>query len=308
MNPLLRLLRPHQWLKNGFVFVGLLFGHAWHDPAQATAALLAFAAFCLLSSAVYVFNDYIDREQDQRHPEKKKRPLASGAVSVPAALALGAVCLAAGLALAFGANRAPWIFVAYLVLNAAYSLGAKHVVVLDVFIIAAGFMLRILAGTVGIGIPPTHWLLLCGLMLTLFLGFAKRRAELNALTGDSVDAGAGEPGASGGEAASGAAGHRRVLEHYSATMLDQFIVVAATGTVVSYALYTVNPETIVLHGTPWLIATVPFVLYGLLRYLFLLHRRGGGGDPARELLTDPHLLAAFSGWLILVTALLAGWL
>ena len=289
VRALLRLLRPHQWLKNGFVFVGLLFGHAWHDAARTGSALLAFAAFCLLSSAVYVFNDYIDREQDRRHPEKKRRPLASGAVAVPAALALAAACLAGGLALAFFASRAPWIFVAYLVLNAAYSLGAKHVVILDVFIIAAGFMLRILAGTVGIGIAPTHWLLLCGLMLTLFLGFAKRRAELNALLEDS-------------------AGHRRVLEHYTETMLDQFIGVAATGTVVSYALYTVNPETIALHGTPWLIATVPFVLYGLLRYLFLLHRRGGGGDPARELLTDHHLLAAFSGWLILVTAMLGGWL
>lgn len=289
MSALLRLLRPHQWLKNGFVFVGLLFGHAWHDPARASAALLAFAAFCLLSSSVYVFNDFIDREQDRRHPEKKNRPLASGAVPVPAALALAAACLAGGLALAFLASRAPWVFLAYLALNLAYSLGAKHVVILDVFIIAAGFMLRILAGTVGIGIPPTNWLMLCGLMLTLFLGFAKRRAELNALLESS-------------------AGHRRVLEHYSAAMLDQFIVVAATGTVVSYALYTVSAETIALHGTPWLIASVPFVLYGLLRYLFLLHRRGGGGDPARELLGDPHLIAAFAGWLILVAALLSGWL
>ena len=287
MHPLIRLLRPHQWLKNGFVFVGLLFGHAWTDPALAGAAGNAFAAFCLLSSAVYVFNDLIDREQDRRHPQKRHRPLASGAVGVPAALALACACLAGGLVLAFAFSRAPWIFLAYLGLNAAYSLGAKHVVVLDVFIIAAGFMLRILAGTLGIGIPPTHWLLLCGLMLTLFLGFAKRRAELNALLGES-------------------AGHRRVLEHYTEPMLDQFITVAAAGTVVSYALYTVSPETIAMHGTPWLIATVPFVLYGLLRYLFLLHRRGGGGDPARDILRDTHLLAACAGWLASVAVLLAG--
>ncbi|MDD5249975.1 MAG: decaprenyl-phosphate phosphoribosyltransferase [Rhodocyclaceae bacterium] len=289
MPPLLRLLRPHQWLKNGFVFVGVLFGHAWRDPALLGAALLAGAAFCLLSSAVYVANDYVDRNQDRRHPEKKRRPLASGAVSVPAALALGFVCLAGGLALAFLTSRAPWIFVAYLLLQVVYNLGAKHIVVLDVFIIAAGFMLRILAGTVGVGIPPTNWLLLCSLMLTLFLGFAKRRAELDALVDDS-------------------AVHRRVLEHYSRTMLDQFIVIAATGTVVSYALYTVSPETVALHGTPWLIATVPFVLYGLLRYLYLLHRQGGGGDPAREVLTDPHLLAALAGWTALVVALLSSWL
>ena len=201
MTPLLRLLRPHQWLKNGFVFIGLLFGHAWHDAASTQAALLAFATFCLLSSAVYVFNDLIDREQDRRHPVKRQRPLASGAVGVPAAVTLALVCLVAGLTLALAASRAPWIFVAYLLMNAAYSL--------DVFIIAAGFMLRILAGTVGIGIAPTHWLLLCGLMLTLFLGFAKRRAELDALPDD-------------------AAGHRRVLEHYSLPMLDQFIAPATT--------------------------------------------------------------------------------
>jgi len=286
MPPLIRLLRPHQWLKNGFVFVGLLFGHAWSDPALVQAALLAFAAFCLLSSAVYVFNDIVDREQDSRHPEKRNRPIASGAVGIPAAAVLGAVCLVGGLVLAFVASAAPWIFVAYLALNAAYSLGLKHVVILDVFIIAAGFMLRILAGTIGVGIAPTHWLLLCGLMLTLFLGFAKRRAELEALSADG-------------------ASHRRVLEHYTPRMLDQFIVLAATGTVVSYALYTVSPETIALHGTPWLIASVPFVLYGLLRYLFLLHRRGGGGDPARELLRDVHLLASFAGWLAVVVAMLA---
>ena len=279
MPALLKLLRPHQWIKNGFVFVGLLFGHAWSKPEYLVPGLEAFVAFCLLSSAVYVFNDWLDREQDRLHPRKKNRPLASGTVTPAAALSLALVCLAGGLGIAFsGASQAPWIFIAYLVLNAGYSLGLKHVVILDVFLIAAGFMLRILAGTLGLGIPPTHWLLLTGLMLTLFLGFAKRRAELNALLDDS-------------------AGHRRVLEHYSEGMLDQFITVAASGTVVAYALYTVAPETSALHGTPWLIATLPFVLYGLLRYLFLLHRHGGGGDPARDLLTDGHLLAALAGWL-----------
>ncbi len=286
VSALIRLMRPHQWVKNGFVFVGLIFGHAWRDAGLVTSALLAFAAFCLLSSAVYVVNDCIDREQDRHHPEKRRRPLASGAVSMRAALALAAVCLVAGLGLAFAASRAPWLFVLYLLLQVLYNAGAKHIVVLDVFIIAAGFMLRILAGTVGIGIPPTHWLLLCGLMLTLFLGFAKRRAELEVLVDDSAI-------------------HRRVLEHYSRNLLDQFIGISATGTVVSYALYTVSAETIALHGTRWLVATVPFVLYGLLRYLYLLHRQGGGGDPAREVLTDPHLLGALAGWALLVVALLA---
>jgi len=287
MHPLIKLLRPHQWIKNGFVFVGLLFGHAWHDPAKVTMALAAFAAFCLLASAVYVMNDLADREQDRLHPDKRHRPLASGTVGTGAAIALGLFCLGGGLALAFTvAGSAPWIFLAYLLLNAAYSASLKHVVILDVFLIAAGFMLRLLAGTLGIGIAPSQWLLLCGLMLTLFLGFAKRRAELNALMEQS-------------------AGHRRVLEHYSAPMLDQFLSMTAMGTVVTYGLYTVSTETVALHGTANLMLTVPFVLYGMLRYLYRLHRQGGGGDPARELLRDGHLLAAFFGWLGTVLAVLA---
>jgi 4-hydroxybenzoate polyprenyltransferase len=287
MHPLIKLLRPHQWIKNGFVFVGLLFGHAWHDPAKVTMALAAFAAFCLLASAVYVMNDLADREQDRLHPDKRHRPLASGAIGTGAAIALGLACLLGGLALAFTvAGKAPWIFVAYLLLNAAYSAGLKHVVILDVFIIAAGFMLRLLAGTHGIDIAPSHWLLLCGLMLTLFLGFAKRRAELGALMENS-------------------GGHRRVLEHYSEAMLEQFLTMTAVGTVVTYSLYTVSAETVAQHGTTYLMATVPFVLYGVLRYLYLLHRHGGGGDPARELFRDGHLLAALAGWLATVLAVLA---
>ncbi len=279
MSDLLRLLRPQQWIKNGFVFLGLLFGHAWNDPDKVMLACAAFVAFCLLSSCVYVMNDILDREQDRQHPRKRARPLASGAVGVGAAVALMALCGVAGLALAFTrGGEQPLIFVGYLALNTAYSFGLKHVVILDVFIIAAGFMLRILAGTLGIGIAPSHWLLLCGLLLTLFLGFAKRRAELNLLAEDS-------------------SGHRQVLEHYSAELLDQMITVAATGTLVAYSLYTVSPETVALHGTAHLIYTVPFVLYGMFRYLFLLHKRGGGGDPASELVRDPHLIAALVGWL-----------
>jgi 4-hydroxybenzoate polyprenyltransferase len=201
-------------------------------------------------------------------------------------LALGFACLLGGGLLAvLYAGQAPWIFLAYVMLNVAYSMGLKHVVILDVFIIAAGFMLRILAGTLGLGIAPSHWLLLCGLMLTLFLGFAKRLAELNALQDD------------GGS-------HRRVLEHYTEPMLDQFIAITAAGTVISYALYTVSAETVALHGTRALMLTVPFVLYGMLRYLWRLHRRDGGEDAARELLTDAHLLIAVSGWLALVLVLL----
>lgn len=292
MPPLIQLLRPHQWVKNGFVLVGLLFGHAWTNPEMRAQALAAFVAFCLISSAVYVMNDILDREADRRHPEKRKRPIASGRVGIGAAVALAGICLLAGGGLVFGLfgvppSQAPWIFVAYVLMNIGYSLGLKHVVILDVFIIAAGFMLRILAGTLGVGIQPSHWLVLCGLMLTLFLGFAKRRAEVE------VPAEEGKP-------------HRRVLDQYSVPMLDQFITLTGGATVIAYSLYTVSEETIALHGTPWLIATVPCVLYGLLRYLYRLHRAGGGGDPARELLNDPHLMGVFWLWLLLVIWLLAG--
>lgn len=284
----LRLLRPHQWLKNSFVLAGLLFGHAWQAPQKLVPGLWAVAAFCLLSSAVYIFNDLLDREADRRHPRKRHRPLAAGTVTVPLALTLMTLCLGGGIALAFTlAGSAPWVFVVYVLLNVAYTLGLKHVVLLDVFIISAGFMLRLLAGTLGLGIVPSHWLLLCGMMLTLFLGFAKRRAELSALSDDSGS-------------------HRRVLEHYSEAMLDQYLTVATACTVVSYSLYTVSAGTIALHGSSSLILTVPFVLYGMLRYLFLLHRRGGGGDPAQELIRDPHLLLAVLGWLATVVAILTG--
>ncbi|GAB4167229.1 MAG: decaprenyl-phosphate phosphoribosyltransferase [Rhodocyclaceae bacterium] len=278
-------LRPQQWIKNGFVFIGLLFGHAWNDAATVRMAIAAFAAFCLLSSAVYVMNDIADRDADRLHPRKSRRPVASGALGVPAAAALSLACALLGLALGFAwGGREPWIFPAYLAINLAYSLGLKHVVILDVFLISAGFMLRILAGTLGLAIAPSHWLLACGMLVTLFLGFAKRRAELDV-------AGAG-------------AAQRRVLEQYSAALLDQMITVAAAGTVVAYALYTLSPETIALHGTDRLVYTVPFVLYGMFRYLFLLHRRGGGGDPALEIVRDPHLVAALLGWLALTAWLL----
>lgn len=286
LMPFLKLLRPHQWIKSGFVFVGLLFGHVWQDGVLVEKILLAAAAFALAASSVYVLNDLADRERDRQHPEKCRRPLASGTVSVVQALLLGGACFGVALWMACSASLfVLYIVLAYVALNIAYSLGLKHVVLLDVFIISAGFMLRILAGTLGVGIAPSHWLLLCGLMLTLFLGFAKRRAELGILAGQ------------GGS-------HRRVLNDYDPILLDSLISVCATGAIVSYSLYTVSAETLLMHGTANLIYTVPFVIYGIFRYLYLLHRRGGGGDPASALLQDPHLLGAFGGWVAAVIALL----
>ncbi|MBE0627625.1 MAG: decaprenyl-phosphate phosphoribosyltransferase [Burkholderiales bacterium] len=278
---LLKLLRPHQWVKNGFVFVGLLFGDVSSDWGLRSSVLLAAAGFCLLSSCVYVLNDIFDREADRAHPLKRRRPLASATVSTIEALALAAACATVGLALGAAASAGvAAILVAYLLLNLAYSAGLKHVAILDVFIIAAGFMLRILAGTWGVGIAPSQWLLLCGLMLTIFLGFAKRRAELMVSEGDDP-AGASQ---------------RPVLDEYSPVLLDTMMAISAAGVIVSYSLYTVSPDTVALHHTDKLIYTLPIVLYGIFRYIFLLHRRGGE-DPASTLLTDAHMLVTGIAWL-----------
>ena len=285
---ILKLLRPHQYIKNGFVLLGVVFSHQW-DLLTVTAALLAFLAFCAIASAVYVLNDIVDVEADRAHPVKCQRPLASGAVSVALAWKLFAGMV--GLAVLLALWVSVWVVVivlAYLALNVAYSLHLKHVVIMDVFIISAGFMLRILAGTVGIGIEPSQWLLLCGLMITLFLGFAKRRAELLMLASDAPSSST-----------------RRVLDDYSPAMLDQYLAVSAACTVIAYSLYTVSPETVALHGTNALIYTLPFVLYGIFRYLFLLYQRGHGGDTSRELITDRHMLLTVVGWLITSLAILA---
>ncbi|MHB0990092.1 MAG: decaprenyl-phosphate phosphoribosyltransferase [Burkholderiales bacterium] len=273
-----RLMRPHQWLKNGFVFTGLIFGHAWHDEYLVYRVVVAAIAFSLISSAIYVVNDMADCERDRLHPVKCLRPLAAQQIRMTAAgwfaliLALCAAALASSVSSAVLA-----IVVAYAVMNLAYSVYLKHIVILDVFIIAAGFMLRILAGTLGVGIPPSQWLLLCGLMVTLFLGFAKRRAEMIELTVDK-------------------AAHRKVLAYYSPVLLDKMIGITATGVIMSYSLYTMSSDTIRVHGTPNLIYTVPFVMYGVFRYIYLLHRQGGGGDPSHDVVRDPHLLGAVTLW------------
>lgn len=281
-----QLLRPHHWVKNGFVLAGLLFGHAWDQPGYVAAAVAATLAFCLASSAVYAFNDAHDAQRDREHPDKKERPVARGAIAPAAARAIAALLASAALGLAAWTAWPVAAFVtAYLVLNAGYTLGLKRVPVLDVFAIASGFMLRLLAGTAGIGIEPSRWLLACGFLLTLFLGFAKRRAELERLSAD-------------------AAQHRPVLEAYSLAFLDKAVFICVVGMVVTYALYTVAETTVALHGTENLIWTLPWVLLGSFRYLFRLHYRGGGGDPAQELLRDPLLAAAALGWVATVAWLI----
>ena len=278
----LELLRPRQWVKNAFVLVGLIFGHAYLDPSMLQAALSATVEFCFASGAVYAFNDARDAAQDRDHPDKRDRPVARGAVSPREALALSAATGAAALLLAAWTGwKVAAIVAAYLGLSAAYTLGLKRIPVLDVVVIAAGFMLRLLAGTLGIGITPSNWLLACGFLLTLFLGFAKRRAEIARLTQD-------------------AGRHRAVLEDYSIGFLDKAIALCAAGMVAAYAWYTLAAETALLHGTGSLALTLPWVLLGTLRYLYRLRLRGGGGDPTEELLRDPLVAASVVGWLATV--------
>ncbi|WP_445001100.1 decaprenyl-phosphate phosphoribosyltransferase [Halomonas mongoliensis] len=281
MHAVAKLVRPHQYLKNGFVLLGPLFAHQW-DLATLSQALLAFLAFCCMASAVYVLNDIMDIEADRAHPVKCRRPLPSGAISLGTAKRLLVGLVVGSVVLSLLVSGWVTLFVtAYFVINIFYSWHLKHVVILDVFLISSGFMLRILAGTVGLGIEPSAWLLLCGLMVTLFLGFAKRRAELLMLE-YTVELDRGLT--------------RRVLDDYSPEMLEQFIAVTAACTILAYGLYTVSPQTVAVHGSDNLIYTLPFVVYGIFRYLFLLHRRAKGNDTAKDLVQDRHLLITVVAW------------
>jgi HAD superfamily hydrolase (TIGR01490 family) len=286
-HELLKLLRPHQWLKNAFVFVGVVFGHAWFQIDLLLAAALAAGAFSLAASAIYVVNDYADRERDRLHPKKRHRPLAAGSVTPNAAFVLaGALALAAaGLAAAAG-KVVVGIVAAYAVMNLAYSFSLKGIVILDVFIIAAGFILRILAGTLAIGIYPSQWLIVCSLFLTLFLGFTKRRAELLSAGSDFLI-------------------HRKVLLSYNASLLDKMISVCACAALMCYALYTTSPVTQEIHHTDKLVYTLPFVVYGFFRYLFLLHARQAGTDTSVDLARDKHLIATVLAWSAVTAWLIA---
>ena len=279
---LLKLLRPHQYIKNTFVLAGVLFSRQW-DIYTLLQAAWAFCAFSLSASAIYILNDLSDIEADRAHPKKRYRPLPSGKVSITTARKLAIILFLAAFIPTFLFND--WILVsillAYIVMNIAYSLRLKHIVLLDVFVISIGFMLRLLAGTWGIGISPSEWLLLCGMMLTLFLGFCKRTSELlqSAMADDTF-----------------AEKSRRVLTEYNTAMLEQFTSITAACAIISFGLYTVSDQTIRTQGTSNLIYTLPLVIYGIFRYLFLLHRHGKGTDTAKDLFTDKHLLLTGSCW------------
>lgn len=285
IKPLIILMRPHQYVKNSFVMIGPIFGHYWTAPAILDAALI-FVSFCFVASSVYIFNDLIDIDSDASHPIKKKRPLPSGEVSTGLAKLVMILLLASSLSLTSIVSYYVLFFVAlYVFINVLYSLCLKNIVILDVFIISIGFMLRILSGTVGLNIPPSAWLLLCGFMVTLFLGFAKRKAELQMTVATKK---------------SKENHFRKVLNDYNGKMVDQFLAITAACTIICYGLYTVSDQTIQIHGTSNLIYSLPFVVYGVFRYFFLLENREKGDDAAKDLIADPHLVITILIWLFIV--------
>lgn len=273
---LLRALRPQQWVKNIFVLAAVVFAradatvpHAEHDYSDIVRSLWAFAAFCLGASAIYLVNDVFDIESDRAHPTKRFRPIASGELAIPAAIAMAAACVAGALGfgwLARGDPRVLWVVAAYIALNSAYSFKLKHVVLLDAFCIATGFLLRVKAGALAAEAYVSHWLMLCTLFLALFLALCKRKAEMD-LLGD-------ESGA-----------HRANLRQYTTGFLDQMVTMLAACTVVCYTMWTVADDTAAKFGERnALIYTVPFVVFGLGRYLLLVSQQRGGGSPTRVLL------------------------
>lgn len=285
---LLLSLRPTQWTKNVFVFAGLIFGEKLRDPHAAARAGAAFGIFCLLSGVVYLINDVRDRDADRLHPVKARRPIASGALPASTAIGAAVVLTVIGLTAAFWLDRRFGLVAAtYVGLLGLYSASLKHIVILDALTIAVGFALRALAGAVVIDVLFSHWLLLLMLLGALFLALSKRRAELTSL-------------------AEGATGHRRILAEYSPYLLDQMIAVVTASTLLAYAFYTISPETIAKFGTDHLLWTVPFPLYGIFRYLYLVHQKDGGGNPSEVLVTDRPIMVCVALWGATVIAILYG--
>ena len=275
-------LRPKQWTKNLLLFAGFLFTiEQRHPPFTWLKVITAFVLFCAISGAGYILNDALDVERDRKHPRKSKRPIASGQVPIPAAVTFGALLAAGGLSCAFFLDRYfGALAVAYFLLTAAYTLFLKHFVILDLLGVTAGFVIRAVAGAVVVqAIDPatgsahrvaiSPWLLVCTTLLALFLGSAKRRAELS--LENSTD-------------------HRPTLEHYSAPLLDQILNISASACLMGYFLYTFTPGSKTGSEHPQMMITIPFVIYGLFRYLYLIHTQNAGGSPEQLLIEDKPLL------------------
>ncbi len=277
----LRALRPHQWIKNLFVFAALIFSHRLNDLDASLRSVLVFLAFSFMASAIYLINDVSDYERDRIHPRKRHRPIASGAVQRRAALFMAAGLAPLGLALAWSLNARTGIVISfYGLMNLAYSLRLKHVVLLDVFIIALGFLLRVSSGAFAIEVSISFWLLICTFFIALFLAFCKRRHELVSLGEEAVQ-------------------HRGILGEYSTPFIDKMISSLSALTVMSYALYTIDPLVRQRLRTDALVITVPLVLFGIFRYLYLVHQQQKGGSPTEIVLTDRSIQGILFLYLIL---------
>ena len=279
-------LRPDQWTKNFIVFAGLIFGQRLLELPAFLAALSAFVVFCGLSSAMYLINDLVDRAEDRLHPSKRHRPIAAGALSVGGAVTGAVLMGGASIVAAFWVDQELGIVaIVFVGVLTAYSRFLKHIMILDVLSIAGGFVIRAVGGVVVVDVPISQWLLVCTMLLALFLSLSKRRHELILLGLEAAD-------------------HRRSLAHYNSRLLEQLISIAAAATVVAYAFYTIEPATVEKFGTDQLTWTVPFPIYGIFRYLYLVHRREGGGSPAEMLLRDRPLLACVALWTIAIVLII----
>ncbi len=280
MLPLLRTMRPNQWTKNLIIFAGVIFAQRLTSCVLLAETIAAFCLFCLLSSAIYILNDIKDVEKDRIHPLKSKRPIAAGELSILVAWAASAGLTGGSLLLAFWLDTEfGMVSLFYVVLLFAYSIWLKHLVILDVLTIAIGFVLRAIAGAVVIDVAFSSWLLLCTILLALFLGLNKRRHEI-VLLGENAQS------------------HRKILEEYSPYLLDQMIGVVTASTLMAYALYTMAPQTIHKFGTQYMILTIPFVIYGIFRYLYLVHQKEQGGSPTTTLITDKPILLNVILWVL----------
>jgi 4-hydroxybenzoate polyprenyltransferase len=275
-------LRPKQWSKNLLIFAALLFSFEMINAITVLNTLLGFILFCLVSGCVYILNDFVDREADRNHPEKQNRPMASGALNPQLALTFGGILLTTALLASYLLNPLfTVLLIFYFALNVSYSLSLKHVVIIDIMIIAAGFVLRAIAGGLVIRAPLTPWFLICTLLLSLFLAIGKRRHELFLLVNDNGV-------------------HRKVLDKYSFTLLDQLNTIVTTATIISYSLFTFTSGR-----TVHLMWTIPLVIYGMFRYLYLIHIENKGGSPDRVLFEDKHILITVILYVISVVCILA---
>ena len=279
MIPLLRSLRPAQWTKNFFVFAGIVFSLNFFEVSLLIKVVCAFIIFCFLSSSVYLINDIKDAESDRKHPTKRFRPIASGRLSLPLALITAVILALLSLTAAFYLNFSfAMAALSYFVLMILYTFSLRDIVILDVFSIAAGFVLRAVAGVVLITVELSPWLIICTILLALFIALGKWRHELVTLSETAVE-------------------HRKILDEYNPQLLDQLISAVAGSTVITYALYTLWPETIAKFGTHNLVYSIPFVLYGIFRYLYLIYKKEKGGKPEEILLSDIPLLIDIILWI-----------